>query len=555
MEPAPTSVLRSSSSSSLIGGKTVAQWLSEIKASNLKPTEAKPPQSFRNRVVQARIYRDRDQFIASIRDDDVCRLAALYHNGDTCTFFKPPSRGSYNICYFVQFQSSCIERDGDKWVVRVPLAPCLAFGGRSKLESEVATMQLVADRTTIPIPRIHAYALGDGPELFPSFLILEYVEGLKLTYADFKKLSDEQRTRLYTSLADIYIQLRRLEFPSIGCVTREPDGFEVRKRTVTIDLNMQELEGLAPSEIQDAYYSASGTLTSANDYIAMLLQIADNAFSKGCGTVSEEEGEDHLYHLHLFRQYAEHWVDRSLDRGPFALIHGDLELFNLLLGDDMNIVSVLDWEWSRVVPRQLFKPPLWLSNTTIEDMSYGYRYRDYLESLDKFLVVLRVQERERYGSELLADEWDKGKQKSGFMVANALENWTAMDWFASRYINLRVYGGKEDLPERIKTFIQDDPARKALIERKVLEWTSYTAQLQQLDAFVSHSKDRITAAPDGKQKSASTVQSFLTRLWLWKIPIPLPTQALPFAWGSILVIIAGTSYLFGRRMVRLLFSH
>jgi aminoglycoside phosphotransferase (APT) family kinase protein len=60
----------------------------------------------------------------------------------------------------------------------------------------------------------------------------------------------------------------------------------------------------------------------------------------------------------MFCQYAEDWVDRSLDTGPFVLVHGDLEIFNLLLGDDMSIVSVLDWEWSRVVPRQFFEPPL-----------------------------------------------------------------------------------------------------------------------------------------------------------------------------------------------------
>jgi len=64
---------------------------------------------------------------------------------------------------------------------------------------------LIAEKTTIPIPKIHAYAFGDGPEPFPSFLILGYVEGQKLTYADVKKLSDEHRIRLYTSLADMYV--------------------------------------------------------------------------------------------------------------------------------------------------------------------------------------------------------------------------------------------------------------------------------------------------------------------------------------------------------------
>ena len=55
------------------------------------------------------------------------------------------------------------------------------------------------------------------------------------------------------------------------------------------------------------------------------------------------------------------------------------------------------------------------------------------------------------------------------MVAIALDKWTAMDWFASRYINLRVYGGKEHLFNRLRALIQDHPARKILIKIKVVE--------------------------------------------------------------------------------------
>jgi len=99
------------------------------------------PQQLKDRIVQSRVHRERDQFIASIQEGDVCRLASSHHNGDFCSFFKPPARGSYNICYFVHFPSQNSNEDVEKWVVRVPLAPCLAYGSRTKLESEIATMQ------------------------------------------------------------------------------------------------------------------------------------------------------------------------------------------------------------------------------------------------------------------------------------------------------------------------------------------------------------------------------------------------------------------------------
>jgi serine/threonine protein kinase len=243
----------------------------------------------------------------------------------------------------------------------------------------------VINETKIPVPKIYAYNLGDGSQPLSSYVILEYIEGEVFSYARLKTLSDKQRKRLYTSLADIYIQLRRLEFPSIGCLAHGPEGFNVRKRIATIDINMQELEGLQPSKIQSSFYNNRGSLTSANEYVAMLLQIADNAFVKGRNSVSERhQGEDALYHLHIFREYTKSWMDCRLDQGPFVLVHGDLEPYNLIVNDNMDIVSLLDWEWSRVVPLQFFKPPLWLKNPDTTKLAWNFVYRDYLKSLTNF---------------------------------------------------------------------------------------------------------------------------------------------------------------------------
>ncbi|GAB1311906.1 hypothetical protein MFIFM68171_02116 [Madurella fahalii] len=283
---------QSSSSSSLYRGKTFSQFLAGLKANASKAADSKPrkPQSFRDGLIRARVHYKRNCFIASIRDEDICHFASIQHNRNSCILFKSFVRNSYNVCYFIEFANS------DRWVIQVPLAPTLALDATDKLESEVAAIQLVATRTTIPIPQIHTYALGDSPAPFPSFLILEYTEGRKLNYIEFKELAAEQRDRLDTSLADIYIQLRHLEFPSIGRLVQGPEGVQIGKRVVTLDINMQELENVAPSKVMDSSYSDSGTLLqSADRYREMLLDLADNVFCKGHGTVSNEEGaEDYL---------------------------------------------------------------------------------------------------------------------------------------------------------------------------------------------------------------------------------------------------------------------
>jgi hypothetical protein len=244
---------------------------------------------------------------------------------------------------------------------------------------------------------------------------------------------------------------------------------------------MQELEGLQPSKIQSSFYNDKDSLTSANDYVAMLLEIADNAFAESRNSVFErDQGEDALYHLHIFREYAKGWMDRRLDQGPFVLVHGDFEPFNLIVNDDMDIVSVLDWEWSRVVPLQFFKPPLWLKNPDTTKLAWDFVYQDYLKSFDQFLKIVRTRECEKYGNELLFSEWAKAKEDSGFLVANALENWTDIDWFANRYINWKCYKNKGNLDERVKAFMKENPAHETLIERKLRDGIVYKAEADRL---------------------------------------------------------------------------
>ncbi|KAF2971191.1 hypothetical protein GQX73_g2405 [Xylaria multiplex] len=432
-------------------------------------------QQLRDFIVKTRIHKERDAFIASIREEQVCNLASSHRRGDRCRCFKAPVRGSYNVCFFVKFD------DGEKWVVRIPLAPCLAFGAKSKLESEIATMLLISERTSIPIPHIVAYRLDDDPKPLTSFLILEYVEGRTLSYSDIGSFSDAQQDSLYSSLAAIYIQLRRVEFPSVGCLRHDESGPKVSKMVTSIDINMQELEGLSPSAIQARYTNQHGTLSSAGAYTLMLLQLADNAFGKSPCSVTddEEQGADALYHLDIFRQYVEKWVDHRLENGPFVLVHGDLEPFNLLVDDKMRVVCVLDWEWSRIVPLQFFKPPLWFANPDPTNLAYEVVYHRYLDRFDKFLAILRTLEKEKYGNELLSNEWAEAKKDSGFLVANALENWTDIDWFAFRYINEKCYKGK-DLQERVQAFMGEDTTRKAFISRKLREGIAYTAAAEVL---------------------------------------------------------------------------
>jgi len=271
----------------------------------------------------------------------------------------------------------------------------------------------------------------------------------------------------------------------------------------------------------------------------MVLEIANNAFiGNRCSVLDENEGKDALYHLHIFRQYAEQWVDPCLDQGPFVLVHGDLEPFNLIVDEHMSVICVLDWEWSRVVPRQFFIPPLWLGIPDTTKLAYDFVYEDYLKYFDQLLVAVRSCERQRFGDEQLADDWAAAKQDSGFLVANALENWTDMDWFAHRYINWKWYGCKEDLSIRIKEFMDQDPTRGALIAKKLRDGRAHSAELDHIKGI--HNKFTLLY---------TIVQHFSPRQILKDAVSRFPILA-KLAPGGVAVILVGASYLLVQRITR-----
>ncbi len=88
-----------------------------------------------------------EAFIQSIDPTAVCSLASRHNGSRPCRFFRDATRGSFNICFFVEFpENDEIGGDGDsagagltRWVVRIPIAPRIE-NVWDKLQSEVATM-------------------------------------------------------------------------------------------------------------------------------------------------------------------------------------------------------------------------------------------------------------------------------------------------------------------------------------------------------------------------------------------------------------------------------
>jgi len=70
-------------------------------------------------------------------------------------------------------------------------------------------------------------------------------------------------------------------------------------------------------------------------------------------------------------------------------------------------------------------------------------------------------------------------ENEGILVAIALENWTDIHFVASRFIDYLLHK-KKDLDGRVAAFIEDDPARAALVARKVYDRALYQEELESL---------------------------------------------------------------------------
>lgn len=484
---------------------------------------------FRNERTQRSVHGQRDDFISQLRsrENDILKLAATKCGQPTAEFFQSEvcgdyyTRGSYNATFFIRLAN------GQKCVLRIPLRPCLAYCPHRKLECEIATMQHLSNCTTIPVPKVMAYRIEKADDPLSTFAILEHIDGKRLSPAELDNTPSENRLELYKSLADVYIQLRRQEFPSIGKLTKGVDRVCVGEKTASIMMNMMQLEGLDPIHIQNSYHDESGLLKSANIYTKMLLSIGYSAFLKSPNAVMVDMGLENLHHHFLFSKYVETWIEPGLDEGPFVLIHGDLHLSNMVVDDDLRLVGVLDWEWSRVVPVQYFSPPLWLSNRNEVQLAYPISWECYcVTEFAKFLRVVKSREEDMYQNNLLYDEWTrKMTDRAGPLVANALENWTDVDWF----IFQRSFDQDPSLKETaLEAFAADDPLRTQLAEMKEHDCRIYEKDLELL----------VESDKNGQNSLSATIpQTLAWRAYLQNIPISAGALGATIAASAVAVAI------------------
>ncbi|KAH0539145.1 hypothetical protein FGG08_004317 [Glutinoglossum americanum] len=344
-------------------------------------------------------------------------------------------------------------------------------------------MKYISERTTIPVPRLFGYGFKDDNPTGLPFMIMEYIDGVSLFTVDFDGLDDKQRTHLHGQLADIFIQLHLQQFDRIGSLTLDRDDSSWtfgESRPLTIDINDQEIDGLDVARI----IGPDQTYGSTIDYIYTLMQLVFNQFLRGRHSVySEKDARWELYGLHKFRALLMEYVLPEYNHGPFVLMHGDFRSSNIMMDENLNIVSVIDWEWSRTVPAQLFVPPEWLTGYEVNGLLSVYNKLHYMRELFNFRSAVWDRERSLKQENALpavplSKLWRTVDDDATFFIAHALLRFHVLGDIYWDCLDRRYYG--TDPEGRINDFYdaQATECQLEIVKKKLDDLAIYKKELE-----------------------------------------------------------------------------
>ena len=340
-------------------------------------------------------------------------------------------KGSFNLSLVIRFDDG-----GPKAVIRFPKPGITATNLRDeKVKNEVQVLEFLREKTTIPVPRVVSWGMTkDSPAHLGPFMIMEFVDGISLATTlqqptenardEVVLKTDVDDTKLdyiYEQLADYMLQLSRLDFTTIGAITKNSSSNEWDASARPLTYNMNELRTVVSKFPTDG--DPTAPFTSANSYLHSL-------------------ADEHLVHLQTQRNLANNRDDARKrfiarhrfmnliprycidDTGPFKLYCDDLQPSNMLADPDtLRITAVLDFEFTNAMPAQFtYDPPWWLlllgPDMWLERHSMEKFLARYVPKMEQFLRALeRVEKRSSLEasrqspllSDRMRDSWATGR--------------------------------------------------------------------------------------------------------------------------------------------------
>ncbi|KAJ6090254.1 hypothetical protein N7486_009069 [Penicillium sp. IBT 16267x] len=304
----------------------------------------------------------------------------LKHRGGVPVELCDPKAGAFNVSFRMKFE------DGGSAIIRFPKPGATMFPEEKGTKEE--------------------NPLGLGP-----FIIMEYIDHVMdlsdvLNTPGFAikdrpildpNVDDAKLEPLYGQFADILLQLSTLQLPRIGSLVQIDDfTWEVAQRPLSYNANELVRLGTLP---RSKLPRANETFQSASSYFNTLadLHLQHLTHQQNDAVDSADDCRRRYIARLLFRKLAREgrFTTSSTNLGPFNIWCDDLRPSNVLINEHLQIVGVVDWEFTYAAPVEFsHSPPWWLLLEQPEYWPDGIEAwsKVYESRLQTFLKVLREQE-------------------------------------------------------------------------------------------------------------------------------------------------------------------
>jgi len=286
-----------------------------------------------------------ESFSASVDWSSLLQYAAEKRNGSSCQLLPDIGLGYNHMVRIIQFD------DGVRWVARLQMPP---LGTSDVLENsdeseeavgnyEYNTISLVRQKTSIPIPEVHAVEARRHCDVKAPFMLMDCLPG-NVGMDLGMKVPLEYKQKFLRSLAEIHVQLATVQLPMIGTiVSRNKDG----------TYRQGPIPGLG------------GPFSTATEFfIAWAAKTTFGMTDEELRTASGEYADEIIPSVSSFPKSISNLASRlsTRDHGPFPLCHGDFGHNNIIVDDEYRVLGLIDWEASFAGPWEMFADfPLTLS--------------------------------------------------------------------------------------------------------------------------------------------------------------------------------------------------
>ena len=140
--------------------------------------------------------------------DELCRIASGFAGHLECQALDQVTSGLNNIVRLLKFSDQTL------WAARIHIrrnaSPTVS---RTRLETEVATMQFIKERSDLPVARVFAYEADENNPVKTAYILMELLPGIVAIDAlgGYKVhrgvIPKEHRQTFYRSVAKSHVRL------------------------------------------------------------------------------------------------------------------------------------------------------------------------------------------------------------------------------------------------------------------------------------------------------------------------------------------------------------